>query len=150
MRFMLDTMVFDLIVADAAFAEAVRGAVHNASITIVTTHIQEDQIAAMPAGEKRDAVERIPRRVVPTTGFALDVSRLDMARLADDETSAAIERIGRRKLRDVQDALIAATTPDEADALVTEDQTLRKRIRREGLELTLFSFEEFRAYVSGL
>jgi predicted nucleic acid-binding protein len=150
MRFMLDTMVFDQIVADAAFAEAVRDAVRTDFIMIVTTHIQEDQIAAMPDEEKRTAISRIPRRVVPTTGFAWDVSRLGMARLADEETSATIERIGRRHVRNVKDALIAASTHDEADALVTEDQTLRKRIRREGLKLTLFTSEEFRAYVSRL
>ncbi len=150
MRFMLDTMVFDRIVADAAFGEAVRAAVRSGSITIVTTHIQEDQIAAIPADEKRNAIMRIPRRVVPTTGFVLDVSRLGMARFADEETSATIERIGRRHLRTVKDALIAASTHDEAEALVTEDQMLRKRIRREGLKLTLFTFEEFRAHVSRL
>jgi hypothetical protein len=150
MRFMLDTMVFDHIVADAAFAEVVRDAVRSGSITIVTTHIQEDQIAAIPDEEKRTAISRIPRRVVPTTGFVLDVSRLGMARLADEEPSETIERIGRREMRNVKDALIAASTHDEADALVTEDQTLRKRTRREGLKLTLFTFVEFHAYVSRL
>jgi predicted nucleic acid-binding protein len=147
---MLDTMIFDHIVADDAFTEAVREAASDGSITIVTTHIQEDQIVAIPDDEKRKAILRIVRRVVPTTGFALDVSRLGMARLADEETSATIERIGRRHLRTVRDALIAASAHDEADAIVTEDKTLRKRIRREGLKVTLFTFEEFRRYVSSL
>jgi predicted nucleic acid-binding protein len=150
MRFMLDTMIFTHIVGDAAFAKVVRDAARSGSITIVTTHIQEDQIADMRDGEKREAISRIPRTVVPTTGFALDVSRLGMAGLADEETSATIERIGQRHLKNTKDALIAASARDEADAIVTDDKTLRKRIRREGLDVTLLNFEEFRRHVSSL
>lgn len=148
MRFMLDTMIFDQIVADPSFADSLREAARSGSITIVTTHIQEDQIADIRDDEKREAISRIPRAVVPTTGFALDVSRLGMARLADEVTSATIERIGRRHRRTVKDALIAATVPYEADAIVTEDETLRRRIQREGLNVTLLTFEEFRRRVS--
>jgi len=147
MRFMLDTMIFDHVVADAPFAEALRVAAEAGQITIVTTHVQEDQIAAIPDADKREAVLRIPRSVVPTTGFALDVSRLGMARFADEQTSATIERIGQRHPKNVKDALIAATACDEADALVTEDKTLRKRIVREGLKVSVLTFEEFRYHV---
>jgi predicted nucleic acid-binding protein len=150
MRFMLDTMIFNHIVDDPAFAMVVRNAAHSGSITIVSTHIQEDQIADNPDDEKREAISRIPRTVVPTTGFALDVSRLDMARFANDETSATIERMGQRHLKNTKDALIAASARDEADAIVTDDKTLRKRIRREGLNVPLFTFEEFRRHVTSL
>ena len=108
MRFMLDTNVFDLIVADAPLAEAVRDAAVAGRITLVTTHIQEDQIAAIRDDEKREAILRIPRSVEPTTGFALDVSRLGMAGLADEETSATIERIGQRHLTNVPDWCVSA------------------------------------------
>lgn len=145
---MLDTMIFDHIVADPVLAEMVREAVRSGRITIVTTHVQEDQIAAIPDESKRRAISRIPRRTVPTIGFALDVSRLGMARLANDETNAAIDSLGRQHLPMVKDALIAASVRGEADALVTEDKTLRKRIRRIGLDVTLFGFEEFREYVT--
>jgi rRNA-processing protein FCF1 len=50
----------------------------------------------------------------------------------------------------VKDALIAATARDEADAIVTDDKTLRKRIRRQGLDVPLLTFEEFRRHVSSL
>jgi predicted nucleic acid-binding protein len=150
MRFMFDTMIFTHIVSDAAFAKVVRDAARSASITVVTTHIQEDQIADMRDGEKREAISHIPRTVVPTTGFALDVSRLGMARFADEETSATVERIGRRHQGTVKDALIASSARDEADAIVTDDKTLRKRIQREGLDVSLLTFEEFRRHVSSL
>ncbi len=150
MRFMLDTMIFTHIVGDAAFAKVVRDAASSGSITIVTTHVQEDQIADNPDAEKREAISRIPRAVVPTTGFALGVSKLGMAGLADEETSATIERIGQRHLKNTKDALIAASARDEADAIVTDDKTLRKRIRREGLDVTLLTFEEFRRHVLSL
>jgi rRNA-processing protein FCF1 len=48
------------------------------------------------------------------------------------------------------DALIAASAGDEADVIVTEDKTLRHRIRREGMNVRLMSFEEFRRHVSSL
>ena len=92
---------------------------------------------------------RIPRIVFPTTGFAWDVSRLGMAELADEETSATVERIGRH-LRNTKDALIAASARDKADALVTDDETLRKRVQREGLSISLLTFEQFRGHVSSL
>lgn len=147
---MLDTMIFDLIVGDLAFAKTVRDAALNGSITIVSTHIQEDQIADIPDDEKREAISRIPRTVVATTGFALDVSRLGMAEFADDDTSATLERMGQRHLKNTKDALIAASASDKADAIVTEDKTLRHRIRQEGLNVPLLTFEEFRRQVSSL
>ena len=150
MRFMLDTMIFDYIVADASLADAVRDAATSGSMVIVTTHIQEDQIADIQDDAKREAISRIARTVVPTTGLALGVSRLGMSGLASKKTSATLERIGRRHLRTVKDALIAASARDQADALVTNDKTLRKRIRREGLNVTLLTFEEFSRYVSSL
>jgi predicted nucleic acid-binding protein len=150
MRFMLDTMIFTHIVSDAAFAKVVRDAARTGSITLVTTHIQEDQIADMRDDEKREAISHIPRTVVPTTGLAWDVSRLGMARFADEETSATIERIGRRHKGTVKDALIASSARDEADAIVTDDKTLRKRIQREGLDVSLLTFEGFRRHVSSL
>jgi hypothetical protein len=152
MRFMLDTMIFDCIVADALLTDEVIQAVDAGRLTIVTTHVQEDQIAAIPdfpdgQREKKTAISRIPRRIVPTTGFAFDISSLGMASFADEETSATIERIGRRRLRDVADGLIAVSARAEADAFVTNDAELQKRILREGVNVTLFTFEDFRRHV---
>jgi hypothetical protein len=144
---MLDTMIFDHIVADDALANSVVAAVRNGSIMIVTTHIQEDQIAVISDDKKREAILHIPRAVVPTTGFAWDISRLGMAELADDETSATIERIGQRHLPTVKDALIASSARDRADAIVTDDKTLQRRIRREGLNVKVLTFEDFRRYI---
>lgn len=150
MRFMLDTMIFDHIVDDPAFANVVRDAAHKGSITIVSTHIQEDQIAAIPDDEKRKAISRIPRTVVATTGLAWGVSRLGMAAFADDDTSATIERMGQRHLKNTMDALMAASARDEADVFVTEDKTLRHRIRRDGMNVPVLTFAEFRRQVSSL
>lgn len=147
---MLDTMIFDHVVADAPLFEAVKEAAEAGRITIVTTHVQEDQIAAIPDADKREAILRIPRSIVPTTGFAMGVSRLGMAGLTNEETSATLERIGQRHLKTVKDALIAASASSRADALVTEDNTLRKRIEREGLKVSLLTFEEFRLQVFSL
>jgi len=147
---MLDTNIFVHIVEDPAFASVVRDAALSGSITIVSTHIQEDQIADNPDAEQREAISRIPRTVVPTTGFATGVSRLGMAAFADDDTSATIERMGQRHLKNTKDALIAASAGEKADVIVTEDKTLRKRIQREGLNVTLLTFEDFRFQVLSL
>jgi len=150
MRFMLDTMIFDHIIADVPLAKAIGQAVEAGRITLVTTHIQEDQIAKISDEGKRDAISRIPRRVVSTTGLALGVSRLGMVEPADNATSAMMERIGRRHLRTVKDAPIAASARDKADAIVTEDKTLRKRIPRVGLKVTVVTFEDFRRHILSL
>jgi rRNA-processing protein FCF1 len=71
-------------------------------------------------------------------------------RPADEQTNTTLERIGLRHLPTVEDAVIAASGRDEADALVTGDGTLQKRIQREGLKVTLLTFEEFRRHVSTL
>jgi hypothetical protein len=48
----------------------------------------------------------------------------------------------------IHDALIAATAKINADYLVTDDDTLRKRIIRELPSLTLLTNEEFHQIVS--
>jgi rRNA-processing protein FCF1 len=73
-----------------------------------------------------------------------------MAKFADDDTSATIERMSQLHLKNTKDALIAASARDEADVIVTEDKKLRHRIRREGMNVRLMSFEEFRRHVSSL
>jgi hypothetical protein len=70
----------------------------------------------MVRSERRSHTSHGP--VVPTTGFAWDGSRLGMTRFADEETSATIERIGRRHQGTVKDALIASSARDGADAIV--------------------------------
>jgi predicted nucleic acid-binding protein len=150
MRFMLDTDIFDHIVADEIFLKKVRQAAQARLITLLVTHIQEDQLAEAPP-EK--GLSRVPREVVPfTQGMVLGASRLGMAQLGDDETNQAIERIGvasdseRATLRNRKDALIA-TTAREADVLVTDDKKLRNRINRLGFSLTVWSFARFGAFV---
>src|SRR5215218_6101247 len=117
---MVDSMIFDSLVAGGDTAEAVLGAIRDGRLKLRTTHVQEDQLAAILDEAKRSAIAAIPREVVPSSVFVLGVSRLGEARLGAGDDYEAI----RRGSKDIEDAIIAATAVSEADVLVTEDKRL--------------------------
>jgi hypothetical protein len=102
---MLDTMVFDLLVADDPARDAVLGAVASDRLRLRTTHVQEDQLAGIKDESKRESVNAIPREVVPTAVAVWDVSRWDAARWGSTEDYDAI----RHGESHIADAIIAAT-----------------------------------------
>jgi hypothetical protein len=54
---------------------------------------------------------------------------------------------GEGHLRTVKDPLITATARGEADLLVTEDRTSATGLGKMGLGVSLWAFDEFKAYV---
>ena len=103
---MLDTNIYDLIVARPGFAARLERAVGDGRIEILRTSVQEDEIARMPDAAKRAAMQRISGRRIPVSERALGTS----GPLPSD------------------DMLIAVTAEDEADVLVTEDKEIQARI----------------------
>lgn len=99
-------MVFDLIVEDAEFIAVVSRWTEAGRLEILTTHVQEDELSRIPDPQKAGAVAGITRTVVPTGGFVLNFSRLDMGRLAAPGLIEALRGIGNTH---TADALIAAT-----------------------------------------
>lgn len=124
MILMLDTQIYDLIVADDEVTKRISVRVESGELEILSTHVQESELNAIPDPEKRSQVSRIPRVHVPTSDFVLDFSALDGARLGD---GALVEAIRDGNINHTKDALIAATAQLEGAILVTEDKTLLRR-----------------------
>lgn len=122
---MLDTMVFDLLVADDEGRRAVLDAIGADRLRLRTTHVQEDQLAAIPDESKRAHVAEIPREIVPTSVMVWGTSKWGMASWGG---SAEYEAI-RHDENHIEDAMIAATATTDAHVLVTEDKRLRNRAR---------------------
>ena len=102
MRAMLDTMVFDALEADPDGLLAVREAVRRHRLALLSTPVQEAQLAAVPDPARRKRLQRaVPREAVPAVGLA----PYDVGRHAADNA-------------------ILDTTIARADVLVTEDRRL--------------------------
>jgi hypothetical protein len=139
MRIVLDTMIFDLIVAEPALLGKLRSLVQRGQLRVISTHVQEDQLNAIPDPAKREKVRLVSREIVPTSGCIVDVSRLDMAAFGTE----TLERLHQGGLKHSHDALIAATAQDQADVLVTEDRRLANRVKRLGFSVAVWDFQRF-------
>jgi hypothetical protein len=120
LRAMIDTMVFDSLSADPADREAVLEAVRTRRLLLLTTPVQEAQLADIADPVKRKRLQTIPREVVPSSAPVLGVSRAGRPRLGPGAESEAL-RVGTRHAGDEIIADVAAT---RADTLVTEDRRL--------------------------
>ena len=149
-RAMLDTMIFDLIAADETLGTQLATAIATGQLQLLTTHIQEDQLAAIPDAATRDRIDSIPRRRVATRGAVIGVSRVGQARIGTKGGNRVIEAIGLRKRGHVEDALIAVTAAREADVLVTEDQRLTRRAKAECPGLEVWGWEQFAQHARSL
>ncbi|MCW2958323.1 MAG: hypothetical protein JWP18_1126 [Solirubrobacterales bacterium] len=126
---MLDTMVFDALHADPRGRDAVLEAVREGELLLCTTHVQEDQLAAIPDPVRRKALQRLPRHVVPASSGVAGVFRTGRVRYTDDDAGDAL-RFGSRH---AQDDLIAEAAGLRADILVTEDRRLIQATRERGM-----------------
>jgi hypothetical protein len=150
MRIMLDSNVHDSIAADLAVLEAIRKRIEDGQLTLVSTHIQRDELSRAPE-PKRTALLAIYdlTQTIPTTGAMFDVSHFDEASWGTDEASASAVLLMAGNLKHAEDALIAATASTEADALVTHETRLASKIERAGFPGEVWSWDRFVAWVIG-
>ncbi len=114
MKAMLDTMVFDALEADPDGLEAVRAAVGRRRLVLLSTPVQEAQLAAVPDPARRKRMQRaIPREAVPAVGWV---------------PAAGLQR-------HAADAAILDTALERADVLVTEDRRLADAARADGVRV---------------
>ncbi len=128
-RLMLDTNVYDLIVARRGFVERLNRAVENGEIEILRTRVQEEEIARIPDGVKRAAMRSVRGRTVAVS----DTPWREMPK-------------GRAPS---EDALIVATAEESAEVLVTEDKDLATRAK-EGGRLEVWRFKDLVGFVEAL
>ena len=141
--FMLDTNANNSIAYDKSFFDCTDLAVNNRKLTLFITHIQEDEIDKIPNSELRSNLLNFIQNYctrIPTRGFVLGVSQLGEASFYDGEE---IDAIYKGNIKMMHDALIAATAKCDVDYLVTNDNILRKRVKKELPTLKLLTNSEF-------
>lgn len=114
---MLDTNAFDAIADDEALGALVLQAIADKRLRLVTTPVQEEQLAAVPDPSRRKALRRLPREVVPVP-----------AAPGDDYAA-----VWAGQPKHVADAVIADATRTRCDVLVTQDRRLSERAAERGL-----------------
>lgn len=128
LRVMIDTMVFDELVAGSAARQAVDEAVAAGRIVLVTSHVQRDQLDAGAPDAVKAVAGDLRLETVPTSGAVWGVSRWGEADWGDG-TAASVTGLMIGNPRHAEDALIGATAAAEADVLVTQDKPFARRVR---------------------
>jgi predicted nucleic acid-binding protein len=128
-RLMLDTNVYDLVVARRDLAERLNHAVEDGAIEVLRTRVQEEEIARIPDASRRAAMRRVRGRTVPVS----------------DAPWQGMPRGGAPS----EDALIVATAEESADVLVTEDRELAKQAKAGG-RLEVWRFDQLVGFVENL
>jgi predicted nucleic acid-binding protein len=136
-RVVLDSNAVDPLIDLPGAYEAVQAAVDGGRLEVLYTHVTIEELAATRDPDRRSrlllAVIGLGR-LVPTGAFALDVSRLGLARLSDDVD--AVERLRSNNVAHTRDALIAVTAAHENCVLVTNEvRRLPARAREQGIEV---------------
>ena len=146
-RIMLDTNEYDRLLAAPETYDRLLGLLSEGKIELLSTHVQRDEIMAVDDAAKKVRLEALlaHARLIATQGAILDVSKVGLARLGNDEDHNLIEHVrGEAWQRKSKDALIAATASKDADALVTDDKRLARRLKNHpDTRCEVIDFEEF-------
>ncbi len=132
----MDSNAIDPIADTPGAYEATRAAVDAGRVELLFTHVNIDELAAVPDLERRSRLLLTLvdlGRLIPTGACALNFSRLNFARLNDDEQ--VFEALRSGNIDHTRDALIAVTADFEQCALVTNERRLTNRARDRGLEV---------------
>lgn len=149
-RIMLDSNVYDEVIAVPRFTDRLRAAIASGDIQIVTTHVQRDELSEIRDPVKLAATLDVPGTVTATAGAAWNVSQWDQARWDEGTGDIVYTDIFKSNPRDIEDALIAITAASEADVLVTQEKTLPKRIAATGSKLVVWNFDRLKRFVDEL
>jgi predicted nucleic acid-binding protein len=139
-RYILDTNILDKIAEEDQMVALVRDHTDRGELDLVVTSVTEREVGLISDRVKQKRITAIPRRMIGTTGFVLDYSRLDVDRLGPE---GPIEAIRQGRLKETLDALIAATAKSEGLLFVTEDVRLRKKVEDE-LKLVVWGWHQLR------
>ncbi len=125
---MLDTNVYDRIVARDGFTARLIHAVRSGQVVILRTRVQDEEIARIPDAVRRAAMQRVPFRRIPTN---------------EEAWSAANPHPS-------EDDMIAASAEAAADVLVTEDKDLGERVTATTKRLEVWRFDQLVDFIEAL
>lgn len=147
---MLDSNVVDELLADAELLSVVLAAVEEGRVELVVTHVQIDELRAVPGDARRYQLLEIlsvaASTEISTAGFVLDLSRLGHGRPfsePDAERHRAFVGLSGRRAKD---ALILATADAEGLPLVTMERKSRnlRRFRAAFPSVELLGVDDLR------
>lgn len=148
MKFMLDTMIYDLIINTAGLIDRLNLLSDCGKVVILCTHIQNDQLTKIPDERKRAEVSKITRIQVTTAGAVFGISKFGCATFGDgSQTGISIDQICSPSKSHTEDALIATTASRDADVLVTEDKRLFKRFKVATPGCKVWPFKKFLQFI---
>ncbi len=139
-----------------AVAAQIGDAVDRREVEVLVTHVQVDELARDPDVEGCSlnliALLRCRARLIETGLFVIGLSRLDLARLSDQEDVSAFDRHlgeGVRREQHIEDATIASTAAQLGATLVSENTKDRARTLRGHPELRVIHVAQFLDEVGG-
>lgn len=150
MKFMLDSMVYDKIIAMPQMVDWLNQLSTDGKVVVLCTHIQQDELACIPDKQKREIVAKIIRKNVPTSGGVFDVSKWGQFTWGDGSSGGfGIDDVRSDSKKHTKDALIATTAARYTDVLVTEDRRLANRMKALPSSCKVWVFDEFKEYIFG-
>ncbi len=151
LQLMLDSNLPDVLLDDDILRRGLRDLLEIHAAETYVTHVTVDEILRTPDPERRDrlilTLLAVGARLVPTSGFVLGTSRLDLAGLGTDAANAALSQFMEGNVRHLEDALIATTAHDRRMSLATAERS-RGRLSRHLPALVVLSLQGLRDAVN--
>lgn len=148
MKIMLDTQIYDLIVDTPGMAKRLNRLSREGKVTVLCTHIQEDELANIADKQKRAAIVKIIKKKVATSGAVYGVSKYGQATYVHGSSDGvSIGDIRSPSGKHTKDALIATAAAQNADVLVTEDRRLANRMRILSPSCKAWGFGQLKEYL---
>jgi len=154
-KVMIDTHILDCIHDDPDLEAALRGLVHPGRLALLITHLQKDEVEAMPQDKtvRRQALLKLIEElvgIVASEGAVFGVSRFGGAKFGGEANIEAL-RGSRRETNPTRDALIFNTaTRGDIDMFVTDDERRAKRLRGLTGAPRIADCADFKAFVLSL
>jgi hypothetical protein len=143
---LFDGNVLDWLIEQPADLATIRESLEDGRLQLIHTHLLLDEPDATPDLEKRAKLaavrDLLVGQYVPTTGFVLDDSRADEAKLFSEEVARRLDerlttenpKTGGRNHE--EDTLLALTAEAEGAVLVTRDRRLTNMATEQGIDVT--------------
>lgn len=134
LRALLDSNAFDSIALDPVRLRSVTDAVGQGRLVLLVTHVQVDEVDAIPDDAKRRSLAALALAPNTTTaGFVVGVSRVGLAAVGTAEENALSGEVTTGDGRHARDALLVSTALSQRALLVTNDRRLTNQCLRRGV-----------------